>query len=864
MKARFEYAKQKTGAISFPLGGIGTGSIGLAGNGRLIDWEIFNRPNKNSVNGFSHIAVKAEADGKLVDARVLNGDLNAPYTGQGMKNFHGYGFGPPRYSMAGVPHFKDHTFIGEYPMATIEFQDEKFPGDVKLTSFNPFIPLNEDDSSIPGAFFEIEIHNTSERVLDYTVNFAVGNPVNDDRRSNEYQEKEGIHSITMRTDKFNEDEKEFGSITLATDSEEISRQDYWYRGMWFDSLEIYWRNFTQPGKWINRMYEPVQILDKPNTYWENDHCSLAAHFKLQPGERKSVKFVISWHYPNCSNYWTSVPVGEEKSMIWKNFYATLFDNSKETAHFALKQWGRLYKETLLFKETFFRSTLQKSVLDAVSANMSILKSPTVFRLTDGSFYGFEGVHSTEGSCEGSCTHVWNYAYALPFLFPKLERSMRDLDFMYNQREDGRMSFRLQLPIGKRADVRGCADGQFGGVIKAYRDWKISGNRQWLESNWLAIKKSIEYAWAASNEDKWDADKDGVLEGRQHHTLDMELFGPNSWLNGFYLAALKAGAEMADYLGEPNTAAEYRELFVKGKAWTDKHLFNGEYYYQLVDLKDRSILEKYDESALSNYWNSETEELKYQIAEGCAIDQVLAQWHANISGLGEVFDPKQTKKALQSIYNNNFKKNMRNVFNPCRLYSLNDEAGVMICEWPENKYKPMVPLTYAQETMNGFEYQVAIHMIQEGLVDEGLEIVTAIRDRFDGEKRNPWNEFECGSNYSRSMASYSLLLALSGFKFNMSEGMIGFSPVQTPEEFNCFWSLDSGWGEFISKDKTMEVVVLYGELNVQTLKLPLNTNASYEVIFDSEKVDFQNTSQGLIFMKPIRLGRDQKLIVREVI
>ena len=57
----FVYRGAKTNQISFPLGGIGSGSIGLAGNGRLLDWEIFNRPNKGSVNGFSHFAIKAES-----------------------------------------------------------------------------------------------------------------------------------------------------------------------------------------------------------------------------------------------------------------------------------------------------------------------------------------------------------------------------------------------------------------------------------------------------------------------------------------------------------------------------------------------------------------------------------------------------------------------------------------------------------------------------------------------------------------------------------------------------------------------------------------------------------------------------------
>jgi len=359
-------------------------------------------------------------------------------------------------------------------------------------------------------------------------------------------------------------------------------------------------------------------------------------------------------------------------------------------------------------------------------------------------------------------------------------------------------------------------------------------------------------------------KDGVLEGRQHHTLDMELFGPNSWLTGFYLAALKAGVEMAEYLGKHEKAAEYRELFEKGKEWVDQHLFNGEYYYHLIDLKDKSILEKFrseDPEILDTYWDEEHGEIKYQIAEGCGIDQVVAQWHANICGLGEIFDKKQVKKALKSIYKYNF-KSMREFFNPCRVFSLNDEAGVVICEWPEEKYRPVIPVPYAEETMNGFEYAVASHMIQEGLIDEGLEIVKSIRDRYDGEKRNPWNEIECGSNYSRSMASYTLLLALSGFKFDSVKNRIEFNPPLINDgNFRCFWSLGTGWGTFEIQQSSVTVQVQYGSLKIKTLNLPfLSGRGIRKISIGDDIIEFERRDGEIIFSKPVLIKREEKLTV----
>ncbi|MCP4403183.1 MAG: hypothetical protein GY801_38485 [bacterium] len=875
MKEHFVYRDGNTKEISFPLGGIGTGCIGLAGNGRLIDWEIFNKPNKGSSNGFSHIAIKAEAHGEVLDTRVLQSDLQPPYTGDFNKpHFQGFGFGPPRTTLAGMPHFRDVEFQGEFPVATLRFHDNTFPGAIEMRGFNPFIPLNGDDSSIPGAFFEILVENTQQQPIQYTVVFSVSNPLPIGTAINTCRQDGAIHLIHLASNLSEAGDPNSGDMCVATDAEDVSYQEYWFRGRWFDNLGVFWRDLTAPGRLNNRRYTVIQSTSHRQAYGMEDVCSLAAHVLLNPGEQRTIRFLVTWNFPNDYNYWNPETCGCGESecapknpTTWKNYYATLFEDSTASAIYSLNTWQRLSTETQAFKDALLASTLPVEALDAVMANISILKTPTCLRLEDGSFYGFEGCHPDSGCCEGSCTHVWNYAYALPFLFPQLERSMRDLDFRYNQREDGGMVFRLMLPLGReRWRFRPCADGQFGGVIKTYREWKISGNTEWLKSHWNAIKKCIAFAWAESNEDQWDADQDGVLEGRQHHTLDMELFGPNSWLTGFYLAALKAGAEMADVLGDQATAVHYRELFRKGKQWVDTHLFNGEYYHQIVDLTDKSLLEKYNagvslygDQTIEAYWNEEVGEMKYQVGDGCGIDQVIAQWHANLCGLGEIFDPRQTYKALQSLYANNFKTSMRNFYNPCRLYCLNDEGGLVICSWPEDKYKPMVPLPYAEETQNGYEYQAAIHMIQEGLVAEGLAVIKAIRDRYDGEKRNPWNEFECGSNYARSMASYALLPTFSGFEFDMTNGLIGFTPLTTSDNFSSFWCLHTGWGRIQMTNTSFHLSIEYGQLQLQRFSSGMfQSHAVQSVTLQGQEIPFTQEERCLHFHSVVEVHKGETL------
>lgn len=809
------YKGKKRQEISFPIGGIGSGSIGLDGTGRLRDWEIFNRPSKGSFNGFSHFGIKAESDGKTVDARVMNSDWLGSCMGRYVEHnaYVGYGYGPFREMLCGVPHFRDSEFVGEFPMSEVRFLDETFPGQVSLEAFNPFIPSNDRDSSIPAAFFTSVVTNTSDRPMEYTFELSVNNP-SERRHSNRLVSSSDFQGIELADDFADDIHESYGSIVFGVPkTSDLQVQQYWYRGNWFDNLSIFWQDFTAPGCLKNRVYENESTAEKVH----KDVATIAVRATVAPGETWRQRFVIAWYYPNCVNYWSGCNADDKtskrSSQTWKNYYASMFDSAADAAGYALREWDRLESETRNFHDALFASSLPEEALDAVSANLAVLKSATVLRLPDGQFYGFEGCQTNSGCCEGSCTHVWNYAFALPFLFPKLERSMRELDYTYNQNDDGGMPFRLQLPLGReRSKFRPCVDGQMGGVIKTYREWKLCGNDEWLRTWWPKVKKSLEYAWAPTNADRWDPDRTGVISGRQHHTLDMELFGPNSWLNAFYVGALTAAAEMADAMGDAD-ASLYRELAAKGRAYTDTELFNGEYYFQKVDIRDRSILKPYEAgstltggSTADVYWNDEAKQLKYQIAEGCSIDQVLAQWMCELSGIGEILDPEKVSSALHAIYRYNFKSSLRGHFNPCRIYGLNDESGLVICEWPEGREKPVVPIPYAEETMHGFEYQAAAHMILHGMEDEGMNVVRGIRSRYDGEKRNPWNEFECGSNYARSMASYALLLAYSGFRFNMRRNRMGMRPLH-PGSY--FWSLDGAWGSSHFDESCARMNVLYG-------------------------------------------------------
>ncbi len=795
MVKTFRFEGEYTREISMPVGGIGAGCVGLAGNGGFFDWEL-DFPGKGIINSFTHFAVRAENSGGIV-AKVLQSDHTRDLTGSYLREryaYHGFGYGPESGTMAGFPHFEKSVFEGAFPWAKVSFEDGDFPGNASLTAWSSFIPMNADDSSLPCAFYEAEIENTSCENTVYTVAYTLGSLY--DKGINTPLSAAGAKGVSIT-------EGENG-ICAVTDAPEAHVQPSWFRGSWFDGPTVYWNEFSSGTPLMERSYaEPG--------------CSPATvevKFTLAPGEKRTVNFLLSWYYPTQVNDWD-----KDGKTSWKKWYATKFASIEDVVSYASANRARLRSETMAFRDALYSCSVPDFVLDAAGASLSTLVTPVCLRLTDGSFYAWEGEQELTGSCEGTCQHVWNYAYALPYLFPDLEKSVRRLEKNYSQWDDGRISFRLRTPVGREKGWHmPCVDGMMGFILKIYREWKNTGDEKWLAEMWPAAKKAIGFAWLDTDV-KWDPDRDGVIDGRQHHTLDMELFGPAAWLEGFYVAALKAMSEMSKHLGED--PSEYLRMFENGKKFLNEELFNGEYYYQKVDLTDKSQLDKFIDA--EKYWNPEAGELKYQIGEGLIIDQALAQWHANLMGLDEIYDKDKLRTALESLYRYNFKPAMRRFCNPCRVFSLGGEAGTVMCEYPENAVKPAIPVPYCQETMTGFEYAAAGLMLQEGLTEKAEEMIKAVRDRYDGRKRNPWNEIECGNNYSRAMAAFSFIPSYAGYRCDAVKGVMGFEPIRAGDT-ESLWFMGDSWGTVSITSGKTELRAVHGSISLKKLVLPYEAAA----------------------------------------
>lgn len=844
--------------VAFPLGGIGTGMVSLGGRGDLRDWEIFNRPGKGVNLPQTFFVLRIHQEGKEPMLRILEGPLTPPFRED-------YGHGYNRGSVPGLPRMERASFSSKYPFAAIELSDKQIPLEITLEAFNPFIPLEPEDSGIPGFVIRYRIKNLSSERIKITVVGSIINPIGFDGtetldtrtingtlkrpyfggNTNELKKSQNLTGLYMSSKKVLPDSPQSGTMVLASTWPQQTYLTHWVRGEWFDDFFSFLDDLMDDGKFENRGEAD------PSPEGRTDMGSLGLMKELEPTEEVVLPYILTWHFPNFLNYFDRLR--EERGKIYRNNYNLRFKDAWETAVYLQENLVRLENSSRKFSDLFFRQTMPAYVLEAVSSQASIIRTPTCFWLDDGNFFAFEGMNIFGGCCPLNCTHVWNYAQSMAFLFPSLERSMRRTDFLNNVKPDGEMAFRTTLPLGSgkywRKEPHPAADGQMGTIIRLYRDWQISGDNTFLKQIWPQAKKALEYAWEV-----WDPDKDGVLAGRQHNTFDIEFYGTSSLTGTLYLGALQAGAKMAEEVGDKAAATAYYEVYETGRQRLEELTWDGEYYVQ-----------KFEKDAPD----------KYQYGAGCISDQILGQWLATVAGLERFLKAENIQTALRSIYNYNFITDFRNYPHAMRTFALGNESGLVNCSWPKGN-RSRIPFVYANEVWTGTEYQVASHLIYEGLVKEGLSIVKAIRDRHDGQKRNPWNEEESGNHYARAMSSWAVLTALSGYTYSAPEKRIGFDPKINKKDFRCFWSLGSGWGEYsqvYSPDKKLEVAlsVAHGwiELIKFTFRLPpdwgIKAPASVIISLNGSPIDSSLSVSGLdvyiSLSKALIIKADEKLEIK---
>ncbi len=784
--------------IGMPVGGICSGQVYLGGDGQLWYWDIFNMKRINP--------------GGPGDKFYINPMVQAKRFEQGfavrIKNKI-----TPFVKPLRAGGFDEITFRGEYPIGKVSYRDSSFPVEVKLQAFTPFIPSNHEDSGHPAIILEYTLSNSGSNSIELEIfgwlqnmaNFFTGKEDSGEHINEIVASEDHLQLVCRSEGDGIEDLPDHGNMTLTL----LDAVDSWSSPQLPGDVD-----YNLPEVTHSKEKVASEKLGNPIT------GALGKMVHLEQGEEKKVTFIISWYYPNLHRKESGFHDLKNRENL-RYYYSHKFSSSADVANRIVNN-PDLIRNTKLWNKTWYQSTLPTWFLDRTFVNTSTLATTSCYRLNDltddpdneGRFYAMEGVYLGHGTC----THVFHYEQALGRIFPGLARQLRaQTDYGLSFEKNGIIGYRGEYSHQGHQDGRGYAvDGQAGTILRTYREHCMSNDLSFLEEYWPKIKQSIQFMITHDSENEGKAD--GILEGIQYNTLDRMWYGKNAWLSSMYNAALRAGEAMAMDIGDSLFADTCKQIAQLGKQNMSELLFNGQYFINILDPQHPVSPNSYI---------------------GCHIDQMLGQSWAWQVGLPRILPLIQTRQALSSIYQYNFQKDvgeyLKNaVIKNVRFYALPGESGTMMCSFPlggaekapgqvQNEWEKLV-VGYFSECMTGFTYQVAAHMIAEGLVDQGLEMIKAIHDRYHPSKRNPYNEVEYGNHYTRAMSSYGAYISACGYTLNGPNGTIGFNPKINPENFQGAFITGNGWGSFTQVRSTAEQVnkieLKYGELKIGQIKLEM--------------------------------------------
>ncbi len=807
-----DYRGDHLARIAFPMGGLGAGMICLEGTGALSHVSLRHKPAVfNEPMMFSALWIRGTESPLVLEGPVPH-----------WKAYGNAGNGNGRHAgcAAGLPRFEQCEFSARFPFATVRMQDASLPVSVELTGWSPFVPGDADASSLPVLALEYVIRNPRPQPVRGAYSFHAANCMAVERDSGA-EIRAMDQGFILAQPPLPAQPTAEGYLAAFVNDPATATDCAWFRGGWYDPLTMLWR----------RIERGIVEAQAPHPGQPGGGGSLYLPFELPPGGSKTIRLQLAWYVPFSDvQYNVAAPAccgdrarPDAPHDTYRASYTQRFDGIEATAAFWRKEIESLRRATRTFSDCFYDTTLPAEVVEAVAANLTILKSPTCLRQHDGRFWGFEGCCDGTGCCAGSCTHVWNYAQAMPHLFPDLERSLRETEFKVSQDARGHQNFRTALPIGPAPHVNhAAADGQLGGIVKLFREWRICGDTDWMRSLWPQAKASLNYCI-----ETWDPERSGTLVEPHHNTYDIEFWGPDGMCTSFYLAALAAAVAMGNAVNDE--VAEYARLLAKGRACLETELWNGEYFRQQIrwqGLRADPTGFKALAGADTGYSPEamallEREGPKYQYGNGCLSDGVLGDWMACCAGVDTTIDRGKIRRHLVSVFEHNHRASLSRHANPQRpTFAFGDEGGLLLCTWPHGD-QPSLPFVYSNEVWTGIEYQVASHLVMLGRVEEGLQIVRSLRQRYDGRYRNPFDEYECGHWYARAMASYALLQAFSGARYDAVDRTLHLKPA-VQGDFRAFLCTSSGYGTVGMRNGQPFVEVVSGSIPIQKIIGPQAT------------------------------------------
>lgn len=484
-------------------------------------------------------------------------------------------------------------------------------------------------------------------------------------------------------------------------------------------------------------------------------AALCGAVSLAPGEIKTVRFVLSWYFPNHF-------AADGRRL--GHYYETLFPGAAQANAFLREHRAEVFEKAVAFSRLLYRTDLPEIYPDCWSGHLSTIVKSSWF-LKDGKFGLWEG----QGFCGFHTTDITYHAsFGLLALFPDLQLRQMRMGAAF-QREDGRVHhcFSPDLDHVNSGYDRVDMNNQF--VLMVLRDYLFTGDSGYLKEMWPHVARAMDSIGAL------DSDGDGLPDrDTKRNTYDAwNFFGTPIYISVLWLAALKAAARIAEEMGDPARAQAWDRLREKGLASLEQRLWNGEYY---------------------NLWRAGEE-----TDESLMTDQLDGEWFLRAAGVGGNLSNGRIRAVLRVILDRNF----------------DPDGGLINATCPAGRHTTLFTYKNCQTeaVWTGIGYAMTALCMRVGLQTEADAVLASIRDnqaRFGA----LWDHWECGHHYTRPMSSWTTLNAALGLQADAAKRILRLAPVA--ENVTLPLCLPGILGTVTVKDGTASVSLIEGSLEGWTV------------------------------------------------
>ncbi len=782
------------------IGGIGAGGAELRKDGIFYNWSIMNNAPKGTGRFYSHnvkekmvesertlypnqddyvlfFIVRYKSESGEQKMKILQIDEGFKVAGVDM---HVYEFP----WMSGIEQIE---YNATFPTTALKFTDSEMPFAVEITAWAPFIPHDIKNSSLPLMYFDVKItdvQNPLEVMITMNVKSLVGYDTKEKVWKSSINKTSTYFSATSSAD-FSPKASSYGNISFGSINPNTSYQ-------------LGWGHRHQYHEWVLRN-NVLKNTDDTNTGRngfddklnkingdEVNFNSLAVSGKLNKGNSLENTFILTWNFPNLYD--------ESDKNIIGHYYSNFFNTSDEVMSYAISNYAQLKAKTYQFLTSFYDSTAPQFVLNQVNSQLNTFITSGI--LSKKMEFGvLEGItqHMSWGPVGTTDVNMYG-GVMVSSLFPELAKSTMKVHKIL-QLESGEIRHSFKKGFAEALlSVAGVSDrldlhAQY--AVMVLRDFFLTNDLAYLKDMWPSVKKALDYTISKRD---LNGDKQPDMTGIMSSYDNFAMYGMAAYVQSQWLSALASALEAAKTLKDIDFSKKYTPIFESGKKLAEQKLWNGKYYRLYnSDLKTMKTKDGAGKEIIKDMAG---------VDEGCLTDQIIGQWAAHWSGLGDIFETNNRKTALKNILEMSYKSNF----------------GLRNCAWPEDKggLHPIAPdvwVDQANTCWSGVELSFASFLLYEGLYDEALKVIKTVDDRYIKCGRY-FDHQEFGGHYFRPMGAWGIINGLLGLGVN--QGKYIFSP-KLKDNFKLFFSFPGGYGNVSSQENKVYIEILSGEFQISSLQ-----------------------------------------------